>query len=67
MAITDAELTPYKNVIKQLKQEDSDISLYSTAVGVLPALVQEEPIVGMENQIDVAEEKVVPGQTTFTS
>ena len=66
MATTDAERMPYKSVIKQLKQEATDISPYSTVDGVLPALLQEERIVGMEDQIDVVEEKVDPGQMMYT-
>ena len=67
MATTDAERMPYKSVIKQLKQEATDISQYRTVDGVLPALLQEERIVGMEGQIDVVEEKVDPGQMMYTS
>ena len=66
MVRTHAERMPYKSVIKQLKQEATDISPYRTVDGVLPPLVQEERTVGMEDQIDVVEEKVDPGQMMYT-
>ena len=67
MVRTHAERMPYKSVIKQLKQEATDISPYRMVDGAPPALVQEERTVGMEDQIDVGEEKVDPGQMTYTS
>ena len=67
MAHTRAEQMPYKSVIKQLKQEATDILLYRTVDGALPVLVQQERIADMEDQIDAVEEKVVPGQMTYTS